>query len=477
MSNESFKRNLEAGLDLARDIQAQGYRAFLVGGAVRDLLREGAQGGADADLVTDMPVDQIKRRYRAISVGKGEKSGALLVHGREEFADVMLDVVQFRTEIGSDGRRPEIVTFGASLEEDALRRDFTIGALYLDIHGQVLDPTGRGLRDLRERRLASTDAPAKMLSEDPVRLLRALRFSATLDFRLDDALRQAIVELAPLIAREPGQRLWNEMQKAAKGGGTALAAFLEAMRATGVLVHAFPWLDALAGLPHNPHQHPEGDVWEHTLAALRSCRERNLMTLLAITVHDIGKSASYKLHPRRGHTYDGHAEVGAQMLIQVHKRLRTNNEQHAALQFAVRHHMMLHEAEACRPTVAYRLFSDPNWPLLLAVFEADDAARGDMADPQELRRVVGILTDKAAIAAQRLAAQSSRATPICGHHVKKVAEEAGMPLRGAQIGAVIERVSAALLDEGAGRDQLDTLIQEAAAFAAVHVAPFPQKNA
>jgi len=195
-------------LQITKDLEAAGFEVWAVGGAVRDALLGLLH--LDWDLATNATPDQVREvfgRKRTIPVGiEFGTVGVLDRDGR------LHEVTTFRRDVRTDGRHAE-VEFGASLPEDLARRDFTINAIaYSPSRGEIQDPfDGRG--DLQRRVIRAVGNAADRMREDRLRALRAIRFAARFDFRLDDATWQAVVNSAPHLGRLSAERVKQELEK------------------------------------------------------------------------------------------------------------------------------------------------------------------------------------------------------------------------------------------------------------------------
>ena len=227
-----------------RGLHRAGYRACVVGGGVRDLLLN--LQPKDFDIVTDARPEQVKKLFRRV----------LLIGRRFRLAHVMfgrdyIEVATFRGTDEQDSESADSVVHGASgrilrdnrfgsLEEDVLRRDFTINALYWDYaDGRIIDHAG-GLKDIADRRLRLIGEPRLRYEEDPVRMLRAARFAAKLRCTVDARSAKPIAGMARLLRAEPPARLLEEVRKLFLGGH-AVASF-DQLRRFGLLHELFPFL-------------------------------------------------------------------------------------------------------------------------------------------------------------------------------------------------------------------------------------------
>lgn len=291
---------------LARQFRADGYQLYLVGGSVRDRLL--GRAGHDIDLATDARPDAVQRLLRLAGAtavwAQGERFGtvAALVDGQQ------LEITTFR------GARPG--EFAASIEADLGRRDFTINALAIDLErGRLVDPFG-GEADLRQRQLRGVADPAARFEEDPLRLLRALRFAAELGFRIEVRTIGAIVDHASLIARPAVERIAAELNKLLLSPEPEVG--IRLLVDTGLAATVLPELLPLRAGSPGGYRHK--DVFEHTLLVLSRLPAR-LALRWAGLLHDIAKPRTFSVEAGEVR-YFGHEDVGAVMAREILTRLR-----------------------------------------------------------------------------------------------------------------------------------------------------------
>ena len=221
---------LRDGLLLMKEIQSLGYEAYIVGGAVRDIVM-GSSHIHDVDIATNMPMDEIKKQFKAYEYGGGERHGTLLVNRNGE----IFELTQFRTEgTYTDGRRPDSVGFVQSFEEDTKRRDFTINATGVNADGVVIDYHG-GCEDISKRLLRTVGEASERFTEDALRMVRAIRFASKFQFQIADETLSAITQLKHLVASVSKERVRDELVKLAEVGPVAFATGLEWFDKTGLL--------------------------------------------------------------------------------------------------------------------------------------------------------------------------------------------------------------------------------------------------
>ena len=245
----------EHGIDRARlsrgalgtveGLQDAGFQAYVVGGAVRDLLLGGVP--KDFDVATDATPEQVRaafrrsriigRRFRIVHVMFGSETVEVSTFRTSDLSEAMTD---------EHGRVLRDNTFG-SMEEDAIRRDFTINALYYDPRAQTVIDYHGGVGDLRKKLLRIIGDPAARYREDPVRMLRVARFAARLDFTIDPKTRQPIHELAELLQNVPSSRLFDEMMKLLLSGHAV--ACIQQLRSENLHHGLLPMLDMILAQP------------------------------------------------------------------------------------------------------------------------------------------------------------------------------------------------------------------------------------
>src|SRR6266567_3173007 len=260
--------------NIVRTLGERGYQAYLVGGCVRDLLL--GLEPADYDVATDSTPQQVMEIFPQ-TFAVGAQFGVVLVPlpksesgesavGPDEKVPV-IEVAMFRSDVGySDGRHPDEVRFSKEPQEDVRRRDFTINGLLLDpITNEVLDYVG-GRDDLKAGVVRTIGEPEHRFAEDKLRMLRAVRFAARFDYRIDPLTRGAIERLAPQIYQVSHERIREELTKMLTEGRARRA--FELLDESGLLQRVLPEISAMKGVEQPPQFHPEGDVFVHTMLLL-----------------------------------------------------------------------------------------------------------------------------------------------------------------------------------------------------------------
>jgi tRNA nucleotidyltransferase/poly(A) polymerase len=361
---------LRSAVAVLQKISKKGYKAYITGGTVRDIIL--GLKPHDIDIATNMPIEQISSLYKTYDIGKSKDFGIVVV--RE--GGYSYEVAQFR-EDGRylDGRRPETVKVIGSFQKDAERRDFTINAMAVDMNGNIIDYFD-GRKDIQNKVIRTVGNPLDRFGEDYLRMMRAARFSAKLGFDIEPETKKAAKTLATNIRDLAPERIKDEIWKAAAQSGDKFAKFLTELDDMGILELILPELTNLKGLEHNLEFHPEGHVWDHVLTALKANQVADPLVNLAILLHDVGKGVTFDKKPDGTPIYYGHAEEGVKLVNQIADRLRMSAKERETLLYAVSNHMKFHKIIGMKPSKIAKLVSDENWDVLVAVARADEFARG-----------------------------------------------------------------------------------------------------
>src|SRR5271169_3181504 len=330
---------------IVRTLRQRGFRAYLVGGCVRDLLL--GREPRDYDVATNATPDQVMGIFpETYAVGaqfgvvlvpapdRGEAGGVAEVSSKAR----AVEVATFRSDIGySDGRHPDEVRFSPDPREDVARRDFTINGMLLDpVSGEVLDFVG-GRRDLEAGIIRTIGDPEQRFGEDKLRMLRAVRFAARFEYTIEPATFAAMQKLAGQVAVVSRERVRDELTRMLTEGH-ARRAFL-VLDASGLLKPVLPEISAMKGVEQPPEFHPEGDVFVHTLLLLDNLPKPCPLTLAwGALLHDVGKPPTFRVAPDRIR-FDGHVEVGVKMAEEICRRLRFSNDEAEQILALVDNHM------------------------------------------------------------------------------------------------------------------------------------------
>ena len=310
-----------------------GHEAWLVGGAVRDLLQRRSVG--DFDVATDAPPETVMGLFRR-TYPTGVRHGTVTVH----YAGLQVEVTTFRTETGyEDGRHPDSVEFVGSIDDDLNRRDFTINGIAASLATGVVRDPHHGLRDLGAEVIRCIGDPGERFGEDGVRPLRACRFAAQLGFRVDGATLDAIGGSLGTVAQVSAERIRDELGKLLVSERPSVG--LSLMEETGLGELLLPELHRCAGIAQ-PEMHCF-DVLTHSLMSCDAATPE-LHLRLAALLHDVGKATTVAADEAGRPTFHGHERESARMAHELMSRLRFSNAQRDRVVHLVRHHMFNYDA-------------------------------------------------------------------------------------------------------------------------------------
>ena len=368
---------LKAAKSIQKQIEKNGYKAYLVGGFVRDHLM--GIPSHDIDISTNMPITEIERIFgkkNVYDIGQSKDFGIVVVNKNGH----SFEVAQFRKESGySDGRHPDNVEIVSNFKDDASRRDFTINALGMDSKGKIIDYFG-GQKDIKNKIIRTVGTPEDRFKEDYLRMMRAVRFAAKLGFKIDPKTFEAIKKYKKNIIKISPERIKEEIFKIGKEDGKKFANFIELMDKTGLLEIVLPEVANLKNYYEEDKNHPEaykygkGRVYDHVLHAIRQNKIKNPLVNLAVLFHDLGKGTTHKIIDGKGHTYHGHDVESVRLIEDLTRRLKFSNEEREILKFAAQHHMRINPE--MKPSKIAKLVLDKKWPYLKATVYADNKARG-----------------------------------------------------------------------------------------------------
>ena len=410
-----------------------GVDAYLVGGFVRDRLR--GSEGKDIDLlvVGEGAVEllaALAQSYDWAPPQVFEHFGTAQVRGD----GFIVEAVRARAERYDPSSRKPAVTPG-TLDEDLWRRDFTVNALAQTLDGELLDRTGRGVADLYAGVLRTPLDARDTFSEDPLRMYRAARFVAQLGFSLADGVIEAMREVAPRASILSVERVNEELRRLLVSPHAR--AGVEVLRNGGLAAVHLPELLEMVGVEQSGYH--VYDVWDHTLVALDESSP-DLLTRLAVLLHDVGKPRTHTVADDGRHTFYDHPEVGAGMARTMLERLRFSNAEVDAVVELVRHHLrpIQYDAAVFGDSAVRRLMRDAGdlRDRLLDVARADTRASAfpDTAGIDELSERM------ARLAAESGDARTAFASPLDGEELMALAGRGPGPWVGAAKRALSEAV-------------------------------------
>jgi poly(A) polymerase len=255
-----------------------------------------------------------------------------------DFPDVELESVHTRKESYPDrGSRNPVTDYGTH-EEDCFRRDFTVNALYQNIStGEIIDITGKGIDDIREQIIRTPSDPFVKFDEDPLRILRCIRFAARFGWKIAQETFDAMRAMVPRMEILTPGRISEEFMKMLSDGHPAMA--MELLKSTGAMHYVLPVFEQTYDMAQNKYHF--GTVWDHTVAVLEETARQtdDVYVRLAALLHDIGKIITRTVDAEGNVHFYKHEFMAMDMVRDVMKSLNLPNEEIATVQFLVSHHM------------------------------------------------------------------------------------------------------------------------------------------
>jgi poly(A) polymerase len=365
----------ETARRVAARLREQGYIAYFAGGCVRDMLRHLTP--KDYDIATDARPETVQALF-ARTYAVGAHFGVIIVL-EDGF---QFEVATFRSdEAYADGRHPTAVHF-SSPEADAKRRDFTInGMFYEPVAGEVIDLVG-GQADIAGRLVRAIGDPAQRFAEDRLRMLRAVRFAAVLDYEIDSRTWDALVANASLITQISAERIREELVRIFLSPNRVRG--WDLLDRSGLMRAILPELDALKGVLQPEQFHPEGDVFVHTRLMLSLLPETVSVPLVfAVLFHDVAKPATATVDKTGRIRFNEHDRIGAEMTESIMRRLRFSGDEIEAAVEMVRQHMVFKDTPNMRVAKLKRFMARPTFSDELELHRVDCEGSHGMLDNYE----------------------------------------------------------------------------------------------
>lgn len=363
---------------IVRRLQAAGFISYWAGGCVRDLLRGAAP--RDYDIATNAIPDEVIRLFPdAHPTGKSFGVARVALNDRD------FEIATFRADHGySDGRHPDAVTFSDPVT-DAERRDFTINAMFYDpVTTTLWDHVG-GRADLEAGLIRAVGDPERRFLEDHLRMLRAVRFAARLEFKIEAITAAAIRKMAGRVAALSGERIRGELEllltePPKPGDAVAL------MEQIGLLEVILPEVAAMRRQAQPEAFHPEGDVLAHTILMLNAMERPTFRLAMAVLLHDVGKPVTACQAADRLR-FNRHAEAGVEIARRIMARLRCANDDIDAVAAMVGAHMRFINVKEMRRSTLRALVGNPLFEDEMELHRLDClASHGELANYDFLRR-------------------------------------------------------------------------------------------
>jgi poly(A) polymerase len=408
----------EASIEVVRRLRRAGHTAAWVGGCVRDLLL--GFEPREYDVATSAQPEAIAALFEAV-----REVGRAFAVQQVRVGESWIEVASFRAEGAySDSRHPDSVR-PADLRADAERRDFTINALYMDPETGAIEDLVGGREDLARRVLRCVGDPSRRLQEDALRLLRAVRFACRYELEIETGTYRALVENAPRLGRVAAERIRDELFAMLTGPDPRRA--LELLADTGLLATVAPELLRLRGCAQSPRNHPEGDVWVHTLRMLERMHTADVELALGVLLHDIGKPDARR--QQEGEVvFHGHEQIGQEVAAGLMRRLAVPNQIQAEVQMLIGQHMRFLHVDRMRQSTRRRFVLQAGFDRLLELHRLDAlSSRGDLTSWDLCRREI-----------DALAAEKPPLRPLLsGHDLQALGYAAG-PRLGTILAALVD---------------------------------------
>lgn len=320
----------------AKIFNKNGYEIYLVGGALRDNLLN--FDNTDYDFATSALPEEVTAIFpNVVPVGIAHGTVLVLFEGHE------FEVTTFRTESTySDSRHPDSVNFVRNIAEDLKRRDFTVNAFAYEIGSGKFIDNFDGKKDLKTRVLRAIGVAEERFTEDALRMLRACRFAAKLNFVIEEQTLEAMTKLSDRIKHVSAERIREELIKMMKAERPSIG--LEYMRMSGLMEHILPEL--LEGYEVEQNRFHKHDVYYHNVYSCDCGPGDNYIVRIAALFHDIGKTRTIRSKPdEEGNSFYNHEIVGARMAKKILKRLKFSREEVTRITHLIKHHMFYYTDE------------------------------------------------------------------------------------------------------------------------------------
>ena len=371
-----------------------GEELYLVGGYVRDRLL--GLETRDYDFATSAIPEVTKdilesNGFRAIPVGIEFGTIGAVIETDSGPAPIQITTFRCAESYRKGSRHPDVV-FGNNLNEDLVRRDFTVNAIAMDERGSIIDPLG-GLRDLSVKIIRTPLSPEQTFSEDPLRMLRAFRFACRLGFSIEEKTLEAICRQHHCITEISRERWKMEMDSLlTTENGEEVSRALQRMKDTEILQDMIPQFtemfiqDGMSG--GKAHY---GDVWEHTLDVVKNTKGGSTCLRWAALLHDIGKPPCRTVDENGNTHFYGHEKIGSDYVNATAENFRFSRKGKKCLSFLVKNHMrpVLYSSKwSDRAVRKLAIESGEYLDLLLDLAQADIAAHSEPYSSNGAARMV-----------------------------------------------------------------------------------------
>lgn len=326
-------------LAIYKKFSKSGFEVYFVGGCVRDILMK--RKVKDWDFATNATPEQILKLFP-----DGFYDNKFGTVGIPHLAHAgVVEITTFRTEKGySDRRRPDVVEWGKSIEEDLARRDFTVNAITLGLTTNDKQPTTKiidpfnGQKDIEQKLIRAVGDPKKRFKEDALRLLRAIRLATELGFIIEENTWNELVKDAPLIKEVSGERIRTELLRILESEDPYEGVML--LKNSHLFDYILPeLLEGIGVSQERPGRHHKTDVFTHNVMSLKFCTSKDPLVRFATLLHDIGKPRVEKQDAEGLVIFHNHEIVGARMAKDICDRLHFSKKEREKIFTLIRWHM------------------------------------------------------------------------------------------------------------------------------------------
>lgn len=343
---------------VTKTLENAGFKAFLVGGCVRDLIID--RKPKDWDVATDAKPEEIIALFPNTFYENNYGTVGVVSETKDETVKV-IEITPFRLEAKySDSRRPDSVTFSKNIEDDLKRRDFTVNAIALDIDRKgtegIVDPF-EGQKDIEKKIIRAVGNPEERFGEDALRILRAIRIASELSFTIEKETGEAMKKTSSILGKISKERIRDEFTRIIMSSRPAIG--IEMARNIGILEFIIPELLEAPGVEQN--QAHAYDVWTHLMKTLEHAEKKKwgLDIRLSALLHDISKPETRRKNPKNGEwSFYGHEVVGARVAKTILTRLKYSKDIIEKVTKLVRWHMFFSDTEQITLSAVRRMIQN-----------------------------------------------------------------------------------------------------------------------
>lgn len=325
-------------LKIAKKFQLEGFKIYLVGGSVRDILSN--RPVKDWDLTTNATPEEMLTLYPEAFYDNAFGTVGIPLERLEETEHKgVVEITTFRTEKGyKDRRHPETVEWGKTIEEDLSRRDFTINAIALNLeNNDIIDPFN-GQEDLKNNLIRAVGDADLRFKEDALRLVRAIRFAAQLGFQIEEKTLSAITADAALLSEIAKERVRDELMKILASDYPYEGIML--LKNTELLqIILSELIEGIGVSQSRPGRHHKDDVFTHNVLSLKFCPSTDPIVRFATLIHDVGKPRVAAADEDGYVIFHNHELVGSRMAYEIAERLRFSKKEKEKIAKLIRWHM------------------------------------------------------------------------------------------------------------------------------------------